>query len=285
MIKKLYCSILFVALLGCNRTGSQKQATPAVSKTAESEPQASSPVPAGEPATQPIGPSGTASPVSEVPTPSGTNGETATPREQSRPTEFVAGAPQADATGQRPSPFEGQRPYNQPKPAVTIPSGTEVRVRLADTLDSKHVRVGDRFSATLDAPILVRGHVVVPRRTVFEGHVTEVKSSGRLRGRSVLGLTLDSFRLHGTTYRVQTSHDVRTSRSHKKRNLVFIGGGSGFGAALGAIAGGGLGAVIGAGAGAAAGTTGALVTGKRTVKLPVETPLTFSLRRNVEVKT
>jgi hypothetical protein len=157
-------------------------------------------------------------------------------------------------------------------------------VRLADTLDSKHVRVGDRFSVTLDAPIIVRDRVVVPKRTVFEGHVTEVKTSGRLRGRSVLGLTLDSFRLHGTTYRVQTSHDVRTSRGHKKRNLVFIGGGSGFGAALGAIAGGGLGAVIGAGAGAAAGTTGALVTGKRTVKLPLETPLMFSLRSNVEVK-
>lgn len=163
-----------------------------------------------------------------------------------------------------------------------IPAGTEFSVRLGETLDTKHVHAGDRFSAMLDAPITVRGRVAVPKGTMFEGHVTEAKASGRLRGRGELGLALDSFRLHGATYRVLTSADIHKSGDHKKRNVALIGGGSGVGAVVGAIS--GVGAAIGAGAGAAAGTTTALITGKRNVKVPVETPLNFSLRRNVDVR-
>ncbi len=105
-----------------------------------------------------------------------------------------------------------------------------------------------------------------------------------MRGRAYLGITLDSFHLRGETYRIATGADVRSSRSHKKRNLAIIGGGSGAGAAIGAVAGGGVGALIGAGAGAVAGTTGAFITGKRNVKLRVETPLVFSLRTTVTVR-
>lgn len=167
--------------------------------------------------------------------------------------------------------------------AVRIPSGISVHVRLGNTIDTSRSRAGDRFTATLSAPVSRNGRVVLPKGTVFHGHVTEAKSSGRLRGRAVLGLTLDSFQLRGRTYDVQTSSIVRASADHKRRNLGFIGGGSGLGAVIGAIAGGGKGALIGAGAGAAAGTAGAAATGKRNLRLPVETPLTFTLRNPVEV--
>jgi hypothetical protein len=157
-------------------------------------------------------------------------------------------------------------------------------VRLGDTLDTKSSRVGERFSAYLDEPIVSGNLVVVPKGTLFRGHVVEAKPSGRLRGRAYLGVTLDSFHLHGVTYAIATAADVRSSSSHKKRNAVAIGGGSGTGAAIGAIAGGGMGALIGAGAGAVAGTTGAFITGKKNVKLPVETPLVFSLRHSISVR-
>ena len=196
-----------------------------------------------------------------------------------QPVQPAESGPAPVDAGPRPSPFRNQV---APRPRLIVPAGTELSVRLDETLDTKRVRTGDRFSATLDSPITVRGRVVVPGGTVFEGHVTEAKASGRLRGRGVLGLALDSFRLHGATYRVLTTADVRKSGDHKKRNIVLVGGGTGMGAALGAIS--GVGAKIGAGAGAAAGTTTALITGKRNVKLPVETPLVFSLRRNLDVR-
>jgi hypothetical protein len=170
------------------------------------------------------------------------------------------------------------------RPALVIPASTRIRVRLGDTLDTKDSHPGERFSAYLDDPIVSGDRVVIPKGTLFRGHVIEAKRSGRLRGRAYLGVTLDSFRLHGVTYAIATGADVQSSSSHKKRNAIAIGGGSGGGAAIGAVAGGGVGALIGAGAGAVAGTTGAFITGRKNVKLPVETPLVFSLRHPVTVR-
>lgn len=166
---------------------------------------------------------------------------------------------------------------------LVLAPGTSVRVRLAQTIDTKRNRAGDRFSATLDKPLVVGDRVAVPRGTPFEGHVVTSNESGRFKGRAALALRLDSFTLRGVTYDVNTNRPTRVSRGHKKRNWLWIGGGSGGGAAIGAIAGGGTGALIGAGAGAAAGTVGAAFTGKRHVVLPVESPVTFALQAPVAI--
>jgi len=169
--------------------------------------------------------------------------------------------------------------------SVTIPAQTRIRVRLADSLDTRRVRPGYRFTAYLDDPIVSGDRVVLPKGTVFEGRVTEARNSGRLRGRAYLGVTLDAFQYDGASYSIATYADVRESASHKRRNLAFIGGSSGSGAAIGAIAGGGVGALIGAGAGAAAGTGGAFITGKKSVRLPAESVLVFSLHSAVTVRS
>jgi hypothetical protein len=168
---------------------------------------------------------------------------------------------------------------------LTIPAHTRIRVRLAEALDTRRVRPGQRFTAYLDDPIVIGDHMVVPKGTAFEGRITESRNSGRLKGRAYLGLTLDGFQYGGISYSIGTGIDVRASGSHKTRNLALIGGGTGTGAAIGAIAGGGVGAAIGAGAGAAAGTTAAIVSGKKIVRLPAETVLYFSLRSAVTVGT
>jgi hypothetical protein len=167
--------------------------------------------------------------------------------------------------------------------AVTLPAGTQMRVRLMEALDTKRSRAGEVFTATLDAPVVMNEKTVVPKGTEFRGHVTVSDESGRLKGRADLGVTLDSFELRGKRYKIATSSESRVSKGHKKRNAVLIGGGAGLGAALGAVAGGGKGALIGAGAGAGAGTAGAAATGKEDVVLPAETPLTFSLRAPVRI--
>lgn len=166
---------------------------------------------------------------------------------------------------------------------LVLEPGTSVRVRLAQTIDTKRNRAGDRFSATLDEPLVVGDRVAVPRGTPFEGHIVTSNESGRFKGRAALALRLDSFNLRGVTYDVNTNRPARVSKGHKKRNWLWIGGGSGGGAAIGAIAGGGTGALIGAGAGAAAGTVGAAFTGKRHVTLPVESRVTFALQAPVAI--
>jgi hypothetical protein len=168
--------------------------------------------------------------------------------------------------------------------AFVIPAGTRVRVRLAQTLDTKYSRTGASFGATLADPIVLGNRVVVPRGTRFTGSVLESKRSGRFRGRARLEITLRTFRLNGVTYHLATAPDTRVSGSHKKRNLGLMGGGSAVGAGIGALAAGGTGALIGAGAGAAAGTTTAFFTGRKNVTLPVETPMVFRMRSSVAVR-
>jgi hypothetical protein len=168
-------------------------------------------------------------------------------------------------------------------PAKVIPNGTALHVRIDESIDTRRNRVGDRFSATLSEPIEVGGRTLVPAGTRFSGHVTTAAASGRLKGRASLGLKLDSFRLNGREYPVQTTSVDRVSAAHKKRNGLLIGGGAGLGAAIGALAGGPKGALIGAGAGAGAGTAGAAATGKRQVAIGAETPLRFTLRSPVDM--
>ena len=161
------------------------------------------------------------------------------------------------AAGANPEPVARPAESAPPRSPVVIPNGTPLHVRVDASIDTRRNRAGDPFTATLSQPIEVEGRTVVPAGTEFSGHVTMAGASGRLKGRAALGLKLDTFRLNGREYPIQTTSVDRVSAAHKKRNAILIGGGTGLGAALGAIAGGPKGALIGAGAGAAAGTAGA----------------------------
>ncbi len=127
-----------------------------------------------------------------------------------------------------------QQPPQQAQQSITLPRGTLFEVRLAETLNTKRNRTGDRFRATLDTPIVTdNGVEIIPRGANFSGRVDTSKASGRLKGRAAMTLELDAFELNGKKYRIATSHSGRVSGSHKKRNIVIIGGSAGAGAGIG----------------------------------------------------
>ncbi len=161
---------------------------------------------------------------------------------------------------------------------MRVPDGAVLRVRLDRAMDTRHNRAGDEFTATLTRPVMAHGLTVVAAETRFRGHVTQAEASGRLEGRAVLALTLDSFSSQGRVYHVRTSEVERVGKAHRRRNETFIGGGAGLGAMAGALAGGGKGLGIGALAGAAAGTAGAAATGKEEIGIPAEAVMVFRVR-------
>jgi hypothetical protein len=261
MVARLSTLLLILFLTACSRHTSPQTSTSQSSATA-AQTAAVTPPPAAAPASAP----GAANPQTAAPPP-------------------PAAVPENEyGELAKPSPVEPAPPPPVAAEQFTLAAGTRVHVWLAQRLDTKHSYGGEPFLAHIAEPIVIGDRVVVPKGAAVHGHVIAARPSGRLRGRAQILLALDWLELHGRRYALITSVDDRVSRSHRRRNLGFIGGGAGGGAAIGALAGGGLGALVGAGIGAGAGTVGAVVTGRKNVVLPPETRLSFILRDPVRIR-
>jgi hypothetical protein len=166
---------------------------------------------------------------------------------------------------------------------LIVPAESSLEVRLTNGLNSKENKAGDTFSASVERNVTVNGQVAIPKGAEVSGSVTNAVPSGRLKQRATLALTLASVTVGGKTYNLSTSTVAQTEGSKTTRDVVFIGGGTGAGAAIGGLAGGGKGAAIGALLGAGAGTAGAMMTGQKDVKFPAESVLRFTLKEEVRI--
>ena len=72
--------------------------------------------------------------------------------------------------------------------APLVPVGTNLKVRLEDTLSSKDSRVGDRFTATVLDPVRFNEGTAT-------GHISSIQKSGKIKGRTSMNLAFDSIRL------------------------------------------------------------------------------------------
>jgi len=160
--------------------------------------------------------------------------------------------------------------------AGRIPATTVINVRLIDTIDSSKASEGQTFNASLVDPIVVRGREVAPRGANATVRLLDLEKSGKFKGRTGLGIVLDTLTVNGRAVNVETGTVTKTSGSQGKNTAVKTGVGAGIGAAIGAIAGGGKGAAIGAGVGGAAGAASQIFTGGKKVQIPSETVLTFT---------
>ena len=177
------------------------------------------------------------------------------------------------------------QPKSKPKPAaIVLPAGTEIDVRLITGLNSKENKDGDPFEGTAEADIKVDGKVAIPKDAKITGQVTKAVKSGRFKGRAELWVTLTNVTIKGKRYTLATDTVGQKEGSKAKRNILFIGGGTGAGAGIGAVAGGKKGAATGGAIGAAAGTAGALLTGQRDIEFPSESLLRFKLEEAVSIR-
>jgi hypothetical protein len=165
---------------------------------------------------------------------------------------------------------------------ITVPAGTTLAVRLVDAMDTGKTTQGSTFEATLAGPLAVNGVEVAAVGSTVTGQVTNVVSSGRLNRPAELSLTLTSLTPRGGE-KVAISTNTRSMKgeSHKKRDIEMMGGGTAGGALIGALAGGKKGALIGGLVGGGGGTGVAAATGKKEIRLPSETKLSFTLSEGV----
>jgi hypothetical protein len=165
-----------------------------------------------------------------------------------------------------------------------IPAGQHIVVRLGQSVGSKISTSGQAFAATVAQAVAVDGKELIPAGAEASGTVAEAVPLGRFKGGARLRLSLDSIKVGGNTYKVETAAITESAKGKGKRTAVAVGGGAGLGALIGGLAGGGKGAAIGAVAGAGAGTAGAAFTGNKDIVLPSESTLSFKLLQPLEVK-
>ncbi len=204
-----------------------------------------------------------------------------TPESGSAPSASNPGNP-AGSSNSTPAAPAVQAP-EPPPPPVVVPAGTTITVTLDQTINSQTANNGDPFSASLAVPVTSGSLVVLPVGTRVGGTIVTAQSAGKFKGNALLQLVIDSVRINGTKYPMQTNEIEDVGKGRGKRTAVGAGGGAAFGAIVGALAGGGKGAAIGALAGGGAGTAGAAFTGKKDIVLPAETRLHFRLAQPLTV--
>jgi hypothetical protein len=165
-----------------------------------------------------------------------------------------------------------------------LKAGTALTVRMIDSVDSQRDQIGKTFRASLDEPVVdSNGNTIIARGADVVIKLIDDKESGKLAGRTILTLNLESIMVNGRSVDVNTMNVTEQSSSRTGRSGKVIGGAAAAGAIIGAIAGGGKGAAIGAGAGAGAGTVAEVATKGQKVHIPSETRLTFTLQDPVRL--
>ena len=94
-----------------------------------------------------------------------------------------------------------------PQPhSVTLPAGTNVVVRLAESLSPEHNYTGDTFKATLESPIVIEGFIIADKGSKVLGTITNAQRAGRVEGVSDLTLTLTEINTSdGQRVKIETS--------------------------------------------------------------------------------
>src|SRR5262245_55156887 len=180
-----------------------------------------------------------------------------------------------------------KKPAPKPATPAIVPTGTNLKIRLNDTLSSKESRAGDKFTATVIDPVRFNEATV-------HGHIRSIVKSSKVKGRTTINLSFDSINLtddrhglmHGYVTKVYGSGAGKAdeeggvqSDSRGKQTLKRTGVGATAGAIIGGIAGGGKGAGIGLILGGAGGAGSVAIKGSKELKLEAGTEMLVHVTR------
>ena len=96
---------------------------------------------------------------------------------------------QPQDTGATPQYTGTPAPIRQPR-TITIATGTNLAVRLSQTLTTDRNLSGDTFRAALENPIILDGAIIADRGSRVVGRVVEAQKAGRVEGLADLTLAL-----------------------------------------------------------------------------------------------
>ena len=113
---------------------------------------------------------------------------------------------QAAIKTSQPEPSVATEPTSESsKAAAVAPVGTRVVVSTNTSINSKQHAQGHKFTARLEADMVVEGVVIAPRGATLYGVVSTAKKSGRLVGKAEMQLAFTDMMLESQMYPISTS--------------------------------------------------------------------------------
>ncbi len=126
-----------------------------------------------------------------------------------------------------------------------LPVGTEIDVRVQNTISSATAQIEDRVEATTVLNVDTHDHVLVPAGSLFRGTVTAVNRPGRLDRKGSLTVVFDQVTVRNQTTQVRATVLQALESEGIKGDSARIGAGAGVGAIIGGILGGFKGVLAG----------------------------------------
>jgi len=164
--------------------------------------------------------------------------------------------------------------------SVEIPVGTEVDVRLQNSLNSGTAQVEDRFEGTTVADLNIDGRLAIPSGSVVRGVVTAVEPGTRTNRTSKMTVSFDQVTVNGRSYPIRGT----VTQAIEGEGIRGEAGRTAAGAGVGAIIGGILGGFKGALAGILIGGGGTIAaTEGKDVELPQGSILRVRLDSPVQI--
>jgi hypothetical protein len=111
---------------------------------------------------------------------------------------------QSDHSGQQ------QNDVADDQPVITLPAGSVIEVRVADSVDSKHGQTGELLTGSVDPSVLVDNAVVIPRGTEAHIRLADEKKGGHIKGKAKITLELVSLIINGEQLRVRTNPETKS---------------------------------------------------------------------------
>jgi hypothetical protein len=128
---------------------------------------------------------------------------------------------------------------------MDVPVGTELDVRLQQSLSSATAVVEDRFEATTLVDLKEGDRTIIPAGSVMRGVVSSVTKTTRLERKGSLTLAFDQVRVNGRDYPIRATVTQAIESEGVKGEAGKIGAGAGVGMIIGGILGGVKGALAG----------------------------------------
>ena len=144
-----------------------------------------------------------------------------------------------------PRPGAGASSSRPAAPAMDVPVGTELDVRLTSSLSSGTAQVEDRFEATTLVDLQSGDRTLIPAGSVLRGVVSSVNKAGRVDRKGALTLAFDQVTINNRTYPMRATVTQALESEGFKGEAGRVGAGAGIGAIIGGILGGVKGAITG----------------------------------------